>query len=355
MLAQDLANRFRSVSIIGLGKNTGKTFTFNYLLRESRRLGLSTAITSIGLDGEERDTITGRAKPQVVVYPGQIVLTASPLLTASSLDYEVLAATGIASRLGEIIIVRAMGLGRVVLAGPSNRSELEQLQEKLEPFPHDLLLVDGAFDRRSLSAPAATDTTILAVGTEAAWDREDLLGRLKLQWQLLTLSALDNQQLLSSIETIPNDAKLVVFCGNTPQHIIYHSDSPGTGGSWPTYTEQGIYTIFVPGMLTDGLLAQVLPKNVPTSLTLLVPDATHLFLSRRSLDILTHRGVSLKVLRQVHISAVTVNPYSSRFGCAEPLSLLQDVGRVVEPVPCYDLNLGLRYVAKEDADAVSHR
>jgi len=51
VLAQGLANRFRSVSIIGLGKNTGKTFTFNYLLRESRRLGLSTAITSIGLDG----------------------------------------------------------------------------------------------------------------------------------------------------------------------------------------------------------------------------------------------------------------------------------------------------------------
>lgn len=54
-------------------------------------------------------------------------------------------------------------------------------------------------------------------------------------------------------------------------------------------------------------------------------------------------GANLKVLNPIHISAVTVNPFNSRHGYAEPIKLLEDVGRVVEPVPCFDLFLGIRY------------
>ena len=43
---------YRSLSIVGLEKNTGKTVCLNYLLGRLDKLGISTAVTSIGVDGE---------------------------------------------------------------------------------------------------------------------------------------------------------------------------------------------------------------------------------------------------------------------------------------------------------------
>ncbi len=85
---------------MALEKNTGKTFTLNQLLAEGERLGVTTAVTSIGLDGEEQDSLFGHDKPRVLVRPGQIIATARELLLAGGLDYEILSLTGITTRLG---------------------------------------------------------------------------------------------------------------------------------------------------------------------------------------------------------------------------------------------------------------
>lgn len=299
----------RSAAIIGLGKNTGKTFTLNHLLRESEWLGITAAITSIGLDGEERDNISGRSKPEIRVSPGQIIATARTLLSAGSCDCEILGMTGITGPLGEIALARVKSFGKVVLCGPASKGELLGLQTQLELFKPDLLLVDGAVDRRSFSAPGVADTAVLAVGAEIAWDRLQLLETLRLQWRRLTL---------------------------------------------PEYTDQGENSLFVAGMLTDHVLSQILGKAVRSSnLTVLVPDATHVFLSKRGFDMLSASEVRLRVQRALPISAVTVSPFNSRYGYAEPTRLLDDVGSVVHPIPCYDLSLGLCYQRKEDSDGIS--
>lgn len=68
---------------------------------------------------------------------------------------------------------------------------------------------------------------------------------------------------------------------------------------------------------------------------------------------LASRQAVLKVLDSIHLSAVTVNPFNSRYGLADPLRLLADVGREVYPIPAYDLNLGICYKPdEEDTDAV---
>lgn len=93
-LAEILKNHFRSVAIIGMAKNTGKTFTFNQLLMEGQKRGLKLALTSIGLDGEERDSLLRHKKPPITVFPGMIVATAKQLLLASRLDCEIWAPPG---------------------------------------------------------------------------------------------------------------------------------------------------------------------------------------------------------------------------------------------------------------------
>ena len=62
--------KYKSCSIVGLEKNTGKTECFNYVLQ---RLPLETkrvAVSSIGIDGETTDQVTKTATPELFLREG---------------------------------------------------------------------------------------------------------------------------------------------------------------------------------------------------------------------------------------------------------------------------------------------
>ena len=355
ILAQILHNNFRSVSVMGMGKNTGKTFTVNHLLMEGKQLGINSAITTIGLDGEERGSLSHHPKPQIMVSPGQIVANAKALLIESGLDYEILGMTGIMTPLGEIILARAQSGGKTMLAGPGTRHELAFVKGQLEQMGIDLLLVDGAVDRRSLSAPLVTDTTVLTVGTEVAWDRSTLMEKFGLHYQVLTLPAFAHPSIAPYLRGTPEDVKAVILSAQGLQGLVTHGDFFQNPDILSEYINQATQTVYVRGMLTADVLDKVLANATQaTSLTILVADPTSVFLGKQSFQRLSSQNVILKVLDPIHISAVTVNPFNSTYGYADPIQLLKDLGQAVYPVPCFDLSLGIRYVQEEeDVNAIS--
>jgi len=347
----------RSISVIGMGKNTGKTFTFNQLVVEARQLGLRVALTSIGLDGEERDSLFRHEKPKIMLRPGEIVVNAKVPLLESGLDYEILATTGIMTPLGEVILARVLSGGKTFLAGPSSRNELAFVRNQLQSCGLDLFLVDGAIDRRSLAAPMVTDTAVLAVGAEAAWDRKLLLEKLRVQLGILRLPVWDggSPELRLQLGQMGQETKLVTVSPQGIQGIVTQGELTHHPQVLASQIHQGTFAVFVRGMLTDDILVKILASGSPqTSLTLLVSDPTNVFLGKQSFQRLQAQNMVLKVLDPIHVSAVTVNPFHSGYGWADPLALLDDVGQAVEPIPTYDLNLGIRYrPKKEDVDAIS--
>lgn len=348
MVAEILSNHFRSVAIIGMGKNTGKTFTFNYLAQEARRMGIKTALTTIGLDGEERDSLFGHAKPSIPVWPGVIAATARGPLTVSGLDYEVLATTDLSTPLGEVVLAQILSWGKLILAGPSSGSDLLRLKELLDQFAVDLLLVDGAVDRRSLSAPLVTDTAVLAVGVEAAWERSLLLNKVAHQLRMLTLPGLDRSQCGPALESAPPGTKLILVKQAGEARYVSQQELQVQSTLLADSLGSDVVLLLVQGILTDSLGARILGAKRHSALTVAVVDPTHVFLSPDMLAELAAAGILLKVLDPIQLTAVTVNPFHSRRGQADPKQLLEDVGRVVHPLPCLDLRLGVRFRADEE-------
>lgn len=64
-----------SLSIVGLEKNTGKTECLKYILDRLPVDKLRVAVTSIGIDGETTDQVTGTGKPQVFLKEGMLFAT----------------------------------------------------------------------------------------------------------------------------------------------------------------------------------------------------------------------------------------------------------------------------------------
>ena len=118
----------KSMSIVGMCKNAGKTTMLNWLLAHTGRrqvLGL----TSIGRDGESTDVVTGTEKPSIFVPAGTLIATAKDMLRLGDVTREILMTTGIPTPLGEVIIMRARSDGYVQLAGPSITAQLKEVSK----------------------------------------------------------------------------------------------------------------------------------------------------------------------------------------------------------------------------------
>ncbi len=160
----------KSIGFAGTAKNTGKTTALTAVAGEATRAGLRLALTSIGMDGEAKDNVTGLPKPRVYVPAGALVATAIPFeagapptaTPAVLATLELLSVTPFRSPLGPIAIYRVLHPGLTVLAGPLVAAELRLVLDSLRAEGTDLALVDGAVNR--LAPLSVVDQMVLSTG-----------------------------------------------------------------------------------------------------------------------------------------------------------------------------------------------
>src|SRR5438132_5625869 len=195
-LAQIVAQaNIRSLSLIGLAKNVGKTTTTNHLLETLLSGNLyraeDLALTSLGLDGEATDALTGHPKPRYIPQAGLLVATTADLLKQAEREgaqVEYLQQLPGRTALGPVIVARVLQTGHIVIAGPTLLRDLRSLLERLQAVGARLIIIDGAINRLGAAAPGVTDACILCTGASAAATPElmarrtaDLLQRLTTQ------------------------------------------------------------------------------------------------------------------------------------------------------------------------------
>ncbi|MBF0976909.1 MAG: hypothetical protein HXK55_05920, partial [Bacteroidetes bacterium] len=109
--------QYRSISIVGLEKNTGKTETLNFIIRRVKDCGKTIAVTSIGIDGETVDAVTRTSKPEIRIYRGMIFNTAEQYFLKKRFSAEILDISDEYTILGRLVTAKALGNGRMLLSG----------------------------------------------------------------------------------------------------------------------------------------------------------------------------------------------------------------------------------------------
>ena len=155
-------NETKTMSIVGMCKNAGKTTMLNWLLTAGHLRG-TLGLTSIGRDGESTDVVTGTEKPGIFVREGTLIATAKDMLRLGDVTKEILMTTGIPTPLGEVVIMRARSDGYVQLAGPSIIYRLMNLPkaETLPPECPDGLEACVREYGAALVTGALTDTMVV--------------------------------------------------------------------------------------------------------------------------------------------------------------------------------------------------
>ena len=143
-----------SVSVVGMEKNTGKTECLNYIIKNLPLEGLTVAVTSIGVDGETTDIVTGTHKPEIFLREGMMFSTSEKHYRQRHILSELLDVDDESTALGRVVTARALDYGKIMLSGPSTGKGLARWIGRMHSFGAGLTLIDGAISRLSSASPA---------------------------------------------------------------------------------------------------------------------------------------------------------------------------------------------------------
>lgn len=326
---RDILNH-NSLSIVGLEKNTGKTVCLNYILKRLNELGTHVGVTSIGVDGEQVDSVFATAKPEVVLYEGTHFITSEQHYmkrqTVSVLEY----VDSHRTALGPLVTARVLVRGKALLSGAATTGILRTQIKQLGSMGVDLTIVDGALSRLSLASPTVTEAMILATGAAVSANVKQLVSKTKFLHNLILLDEVDSD-LRERLNVIPSglwavdDDGLPHDLGIASVFLIDRS-------------EQDILrygkTLFASGAVSDRLLRILAAKE--KGITLIARDFTKLFITPEAYVEFTRRDGRLMVLQRSKLIAVTLNPTSPQGFLLDSASTCHALADALQ-TPVYDV------------------
>jgi hypothetical protein len=335
----------RSLAVIGLVKNAGKTTVVNALMAHSdQRFGL----TSLGLDGERVDHLTGLAKPRIAPPAGTLVATTRGSLERSRYTMDVLEELPFHTPLGRVVIGRAGDDGQVEVSGPTTLAELRFTVERLQAHGAEQVLVDGAINRLGSASPRVSDGVVMATGGMVGDTLDEVIETTAASLDVLTLPEV-SETTKGLISTERSESARAVALDARGQATRLELDTViGEGVAVAREVERlDARTLFVGGALTREFVedfTRVLPPR--RTLRVVVRDATVLVLPPATVSLFRRRGIALEVLRPLRVLALTANPFRVPQPYQPKVFFSALVDAVGARVPLFDVVNGLASLPK---------
>lgn len=320
----------RSVSIVGLEKNTGKTETLNYVLNRLKALNTQIALTSIGVDGEQKDSVTQTPKPEIVIPKGMIFVTSETHYFQKKLIAEILDVSEKRTALGRLITARALSEGKVILSGPVETEEIKKLIDEMDRFGVQTTIVDGALSRLSLASPAVTDALILATGAALSANIPQLVRETAFVKQLIELPRVE-AALAEKLQSLNQglwaiDSENRVHDLEIPSVFLFDK------------RETDVFRfgtrIYVSGAISDKILSFLWRQN--KKVELIVSDFTKIFVTQKEFNAFLKSGNSLRTVLRSRLIAVTINPVAPNGFVLDSETLQREMKKALD-VPVYDV------------------
>ena len=296
--------KHRSLSIVGLEKNTGKTVCLNYILHRLNELGVHVGVTSIGVDGEQVDSVFATAKPEIILYEGTHFITSEQHYLRRQLVSRLEAVDSRRTALGPLVTARVLIGGKALLSGAATTGILRSQIEQLDSMGVDLTIVDGALSRLSLASPTVTEAMILATGAAVSASIKQLVIRTKFLYDLIQLEEVNTLQ-KEQLGTI--ESGIWALDNEGMPHDLGIASAFLITGSDDRLFRFG-HTFFAAGAVNDRLLKVLSGKA--KGVTLIARDFTKLFIAPETYSDFIRRGGRLQVLQRSKLIAVTLNPTS---------------------------------------------
>ncbi|MFA7115969.1 MAG: hypothetical protein WC140_01860 [Bacteroidales bacterium] len=275
--------KYKSLSIVGLEKNVGKTECLNYILNRLPFNKRGVCITSIGVDGEKMDQVTATEKPEIHIREGLYFVTSEKHYRSREVISELIDITDENTSLGRILTARAVAPGKVMLSGPASTASLARIMKKNRYLGIDLNIIDGALSRLSSASPVISEAMVLATGAAYSANIKTLVNKTAFVCEMINLplatkSENNNVMMVSSL--FSNNVKI----------------------------DDNVDVVYINGALTDRFMKKFMSEKRLSEIELRVKDFTKIFIEPQTYHYFIKRGGHLTCEQKSKLLAVTVNP-----------------------------------------------
>ncbi|MGB9614751.1 MAG: hypothetical protein ACP5KD_02155 [Fervidobacterium sp.] len=308
----------KTLAIIGLEKNTGKTETLNFIVenvKDKKRI----AITSIGTDGEEKDIVFGTLKPSVYVDEDIIYTTTETFFKQKRVLSEIFHVSKFTTPTGRVIIAKALEKGKIILSGPQTTAWMEEIVDFLHRYV-DLVVVDGAISRFSQANPSIADSIVLATGAAYSLEKREIIKHTRYVHTLCNLPKVDNK----TFDELKNAQNICLLTKDG----WYESDISSALHIQKLRELTNFEAIYIPGSLTDNILEHIYNKDI------IVRDFTKVFVSY---EMYVKYKPKIKVLLPTNVIGITVNPFSPNGYILDSETLVNSLKESIPDVPIIDV------------------
>ncbi|MDO4484982.1 MAG: hypothetical protein Q4C46_00145 [Bacillota bacterium] len=336
-LLEELSQKYRTVSIVGMAKNAGKTTALNYLIEEAIDEGIVLGITSTGRDGENTDLVTGTDKPRVFLDADTIVSVPEKLYELADAGLEILRMTEYGSSLGRIMLCRVVTSGYVQVAGPVINASHAKMCDEMFEYGAELVLIDGAIDRKSIAAPETSDAIILSTGAVLSRSMKKVIEETAHTVGLYRLPVMeDGEDRRLILENLSKEQLMMI--GGQDARLLDRKTGLGAGKYLDGEIDEDTRYIFVPGAFTQSVIADINPARL-RQVTFVLKDPTRIFIDSVSWSQLRKKGLKVEVLAAIEVAAITVNPSAPGGYAFDHEELLRGMQDAIPDIPVIDVML----------------
>jgi len=321
-----------------MSKNAGKTTALNYLIEEADDECINLAITSTGRDGESTDLVTGSDKPRVYLYEDTIVTVPTQLYELAEAGLEILHKSKYTTSIGELLLCRVVESGYVQIAGPVAVADTKKMCKEMFSLGCELILIDGAVDRKSIASPETSDAIILSTGAVISRTLKKVVEETAHIVNLYELPELEDGIIRKSIEEKCDCDKIMIVDKEGKLETLSLLTGLGASRFIDEAINDNTDSVFIPGALTNSVISDIHPKKLK-KINFVLKDPTKIFIGSRDYNQLVKKGFKVSVLKNIKVAAITVNPYSPSGYSFEHEALRDAMQEAVEDIPVIDVRI----------------
>lgn len=337
-LLHDLSTKYRTLSIVGMAKNAGKTTALNFLIEEAIDEGIQLGITSTGRDGESQDLVTGTEKPRVYLEEDMLVAVPTLLYDLADAGLEVVKKTKYSTAIGELLICRVKDAGYVQVAGPVINAEQKLLCRDMLQLGCSLILIDGAIDRKSIASPDTSDAIILSTGAVLSRKMNKVVEETAHVVNLYRTPELEEGVIRDAIKENNFDDKIMLVGGDGKIKKLDLATGLGAAKEINGAIDEDTRYIYIPGAFTNSVISDISLKNLK-QVQFVLKDPTKIFVNAMDWGIFRKKGLRVSVLKNIEIAAITVNPWAPAGYTFDNRFLLEEMQKAIPDIPIIDVRM----------------
>ena len=337
-LLYDLSTKYKTLSIVGMAKNAGKTTALNFLIEEAMDDGIRLGITSIGRDGETQDLVTGTEKPKIYLDQDTIVTVPTQLYELADAGLEILKKTKYSTPMGDLLICRVADSGYVQIAGPPAAMDTKRVCEEMMGYGCELILIDGAIDRKAIASPETSDAIILSTGAVLSRSMRKVVDETAHVVNLYSIPEMEEGDARTLIEENNFDDRIMLLDKDGTVHKLDLATGLGSSRFIDDEITENTEYVYIPGAFTNSVIADINPKKLKR-VRFILKNPTKIFFSAMDWGLWRKKGFRVSVLKNIEIAAITVNPWAPSGYTFDSEALVAAMKEALPELPVIDVRV----------------